>query len=241
MEDKIYSNYALVTGASDGIGFALTEQLIKTHHVIAVSRTKGQLDKLTSNKLKHWSYDLANNDDRLELIDRANSSLPHLDLLVNNAAIQNEQPLGYGDWSISHQELELNLAAPIHLSTSLLCLLEQATHPRIINMGSILGFSHRKVSPIYSITKAGIHQFSRILNTDGGKVKVVEYIPPMIATNMTKERGHHGLMTTDELVKIITSGIDRSGIYFVGKARTAKWLHALSPALLSRLINGAGQ
>lgn len=40
------SKIALVTGASRGLGFALAEELAKTHHVVAVARTTGALEDL---------------------------------------------------------------------------------------------------------------------------------------------------------------------------------------------------
>lgn len=241
MQEQGNINYALVTGASSGIGLALTKQLLKTHHVIAVSRTLGGLGEISSNNLSHWPYDLASNSERIKLIAQANTSLPYLNLLVNNAGVQIKLTLEEFHWDSHQREVSLNLMAPIHLTIGLNSLLLQSPQPKIFNMGSVLGFCHRKVSPMYSISKAAIHRFSQIINADNKQVSLIEFIPPMTATNMTKARGHQGLLSADELAKFMINKLDENGIVYIGKARVAKWLHKLAPRLLSKLINKGEQ
>ncbi|MBU2917222.1 SDR family NAD(P)-dependent oxidoreductase [Psychrosphaera sp. F3M07] len=229
--------YALVTGASNGIGLALTKQLLLTHRVIAISRTAGELAQLPSTNLTHWVYDLSINNQRLKLLEHVKTEIPHLDLLINNAGIQLELTLEDLNWDSHQYEVALNLMAPIHLSLGLENLLLKAPNPKIINMGSVLGFSHRKVSPMYSITKSAFHRFSQILHTDHKNINVLEIIPPMVATDMTKKRGHEGLLKPDNLAKIIISKINKTGVIYVGKAKLAKWLYKLAPTTLSKLMN----
>lgn len=239
MQELKKNKYALVTGASSGIGLALTKQLLKTHHVIAVSRNLGGLREITSKNLCHWQYDLSVNSDRLQLISQAKISLPYLNLLVNNAGIQVELSLENFNWDCHQHEFALNLMAPIHLSLGLRCLLLKAVQPKIVNMGSVLGFCHRKVSPMYSVTKSAIHRFSQILNMDLKKVNVIEFIPPMTATNMTKARGHQGLISADELATLMIHKLNKKGPVYLSKAKIAKWLNKLAPKILSKLINKA--
>jgi uncharacterized oxidoreductase len=241
MHNQTTVNYALVTGASTGIGLALTKLLLKTHHVIAVSRTLGELADIEARNLSHWPYDLTSNSDRVKLIVQANRTLPYLNLLVNNAGVQVELSLENHNWSRYQQEIELNLKAPIHLSLELNDLLVKARTAKIINMGSVLGFSHRKASPIYSVTKAGVHRFSQILNADNKQVGVLEFIPPMTATNMTQARGDQGLMSSDALAEFMVSQLHETGVIYVGKVRLAMLLHRFMPKLLSRLMNKQDQ
>jgi uncharacterized oxidoreductase len=237
MQQQQNLKYALVTGASNGIGLALTKQLLLTHHVIAISRTPGDLEEIQSNNLTHWAYDLSKNSERLKLIDQMKSTTPHLNLLINNAGVQFELTLEDLNWDSHQYEVALNLMAPIHLTLGLESLLLQASQPKIINMGSVLGFCHRKVSPMYSITKTAIHRFSQILHTDHKKISVLEIIPPMVATDMTKKRGHKGLLSSDDLAQFIISKINKSGVIYVGKAKLARLLYSLAPKTLSKLMN----
>ncbi len=240
MAEQTSRTYALVTGASEGIGFALTKQLIKQHYVIAVSRSLGQLASINSHKFSHWSYDLSIDSERNKLIARVEQSLPFLNLLVNNAGVQQEFGLTADNWHAYRQEIALNLTTPIHLTLGLKPSLLSATAPLVINLGSVLGFCHRKASPVYSVTKAGIHQFSNILAADEPAISVLEVIPPMVATNMTKIRGHKGLMSADELAVFICRNLDKTGCLYVGKARMAKLLAKLVPGILAKMINKTG-
>jgi uncharacterized oxidoreductase len=232
--------YAVVTGASHGIGFALTKCLLSNYQVIAVSRSVGSIDELRSNNLFHWQYDLSINSEREALIKRLENTIPHLNLLINSAGIQQELGFNIAEWKSYQQEIELNLIAPMQLTAGVEKLMATAIDPVLINIGSVLGFSHRKVSPIYSVTKAAIHRFSQIMHIDNSNVRVIEVIPPMVATNMTKERGHQGLMSANELAKTILNKIDKRGTLYVGKARVAHWLSVLAPRLLHRMINKSG-
>lgn len=229
--------YALVTGASKGIGFALTKKLLETHNVIAVSRAVGQLADINQDNLALIECDLSVNNERLKLIKQVKALTASLSLLINNAGVQQEQGLNPDAWDDYAKEIELNLQAPIHLTMALKELLNHAPDAVVVNMGSILGFCHRKVSPIYSVTKAGIHQFSQIVAMEAQEFRIVEFIPPMIATDMTKKRGHEGLMSADDLATFMLANLHQSGAVFVGKAKLARLLKYLAPNLLFKMMN----
>ena len=231
--------YALVTGASYGIGFALTQQLLKTHKVIAVARTWGKLESLESANLHFYQCDLSVTAQREDLISFIKESVPHLDLLVNNAGVQRERALDGYHWQQVSQEIELNLNAPIHLTTALKDILGQAQDAVVVHMGSVLGFCHRKASPIYSVTKAAIHQFNQVLTSEAPEFRAIEFIPPMIATDMTKIRGHQGLMSASDLASHMLANLHRKGTVFVGKAKLAYFINKLAPRLLFKMMNGA--
>mgnify|MGYP000131904589 FL=1 len=231
--------YALVTGASYGIGFALTQKLLKTHRVIAVARTWGKLESLESANLNFYQCDLSITAQREDLISYIKETVPHLNLLVNNAGVQRERALDGNQWQQVSQEIELNLNAPIHLTTALKDMLGQAQGAVVVHMGSVLGFCHRKASPIYSVTKAAIHQFSRVLSREAPEFRSIEFIPPMIATDMTKERGHKGLMSAQDLASFMLANLHQSGTVFVGKAKLASLINKLAPSLLFKMMNGA--
>ena len=239
MKSMPHLPYALVTGASYGIGFALTQQLLKTHKVIAVARTWGKLENIESANLNFYQCDLSVTAQRENLISFIKESVPHLNLLVNNAGVQRERPLDGNQWQQVSQEIELNLNAPIHLTTGLKGSLGQVQGAVVVHMGSVLGFCHRKASPIYSVTKAAIHQFSQVLSREAPEFRAIEFIPPMIATDMTKERGHKGLMSAQDLASFMLANLHQSGTVFVGKAKLASLINKLAPSLLFKMMNGA--
>ena len=70
--DNSKTKIALVTGASRGLGAALTEQLAATHHVVAVAKTVGALEEL---------------DDRIQATG-GSATLAPMDITVPDAMAQ---------------------------------------------------------------------------------------------------------------------------------------------------------
>ena len=81
----------IVTGASGGIGNSIIKRLSDYGANILASGTKMEkLEELKSkfNKIKILKFDISNNDQIEEFIDKATSELEgSLDCLVNNAGI----------------------------------------------------------------------------------------------------------------------------------------------------------
>lgn len=132
--------------------------------------------------------DVANEADRLKLFDSIVNEFPELDVLVNNAGIQqriNLQTLN-ADWSYYHQEIIANLEAPIHLTMLFLPHLLKKKEGAVINVSSNLGVTPAAWVPIYSATKAAMHSFTMSLRLQLAEttVNIVEVMPSAINTDL---------------------------------------------------------
>src|SRR5690606_23764721 len=86
MDLELKDNVALVTGASKGIGLAVTRTLLaEGARVVAVSRTAGGLDALAGPALVHVADDLMDADAPARVVERTVDAFGGLDVLVNNA------------------------------------------------------------------------------------------------------------------------------------------------------------
>ena len=107
-------------------------------------------------------------------------------MLVNNAGIQNRTPIAGGDWPAAHQELAINLEAPIHLSMLLAPHLARRQNPAIVNVTSGLAFVALAEMPVYCASKAALHSFTMSLRRQLAHtpVQVIEIIPPAVDTDL---------------------------------------------------------
>ena len=118
---KLEKNVILITGGSNGIGLALAERFLKNNNEVIICGRREE--KLAAAKEKFPGLhikccDVGNEQERIDLRNWTLKNFPGLNILVNNAGIQNTLNLkdeGF-DWKAFSQEIEINLAAPIHLS-----------------------------------------------------------------------------------------------------------------------------
>ena len=136
--------------------------------------------------------------DREALAAWVTAEFPQLNVLVNNAGIQNRGSLAElaTDWEARRQEIAINLEAPIHLTALLLPQLQQQPGAAVINVTSGLAFAPLAAMPVYCATKAALHSFTLSLRHQLASqgVQVLEIIPPAVNTDL----GAPGLHTFGE-------------------------------------------
>jgi uncharacterized oxidoreductase len=199
---KMSGNTILVTGGASGIGLALAERFVHADNTVIICGRRPE--KLAEAKAKlpalHTRVcDVGSEADRLALAEWARQEFPALNVLVNNAGIQNRTNLLEAqaeNWAPHQQEIAINLEAPIHLSMLLLPHLASKPGATIINVTSGLAFTPLAFAPIYCATKAALHSFTMSLRHQvaAQQIEVVEVIPPAVQTDL----GGPGLHTFGE-------------------------------------------
>lgn len=193
---KITGNTILITGGATGIGFALARAFVESGNQVLICGRREQ--KLLEAKARLPELyikvcDVAKENDRLALFDWATTSFKKLNVLVNNAGIQREVDFHQGATGLSSEsEIEINLAAPIHLSALFIPHLATQPEAAIVNVSSGLGFIPLAIMPVYCATKAAIHSFSVTLRHQlrDTSIRVYEIIPPTVDTEL--DRGARG-------------------------------------------------
>lgn len=185
-------NTILLTGGASGIGLALAARFLQAGStVIIVGR---RADKLAEAQQQHPGLhtrvcDVADTAERLALVRWVTTEFPALNVLVNNAGIQNRIQLANDaetDWDVRRQELIINIEAPIHLATLLVPHLRKQAGAAIINVSSGLSFAPAAFVPIYSATKAALHSFTLSLRQQllPTGIAVLEIVPPAVDTDL---------------------------------------------------------
>ena len=114
--------------------------------------------------------DLSVEKERIELFQWIEENHPDLNVLVNNAGIQNWMNVSDSDfYAKATGEISINVLAPIHLTTLFMNLKSLDT---IINVTSGLAFVQLTKVPIYCATKAFFHSFTLSLRHQIGRAHV---------------------------------------------------------------------
>jgi short-subunit dehydrogenase len=155
-------NYALVTGASKGIGKEIALQLAqKGYNLLLSARSEqdlAQLAKEIEEKYKvnafYYSADLSKPGTAKELADWATGKTESLSVLVNNA--------GYGIWGsfesldlrAQMEMLQLNINAVLELTHHLLPSLKIQQHSYILNVASTAAYQAMPSMALYAASKS---------------------------------------------------------------------------------------
>ena len=203
---KISNNKILITGGGSGIGLGLTERFIRENNkVIICGRRKEVLKKVQDQfpTVITKVCDLAIEADRLELYSWVTKNHSDLNVLVNNAGIQNWMDLSdSGFYEKANEEITINVLAPIHLTTLFTQLKSLDT---IINVTSGLAFIPISKIPIYCATKAFLRSFTLSLRhlLKSTKIEVIEMIPPALNTDLGGKGIHNVYPPVSDFVESV--------------------------------------
>jgi len=205
----------LVTGASRGLGFELTNQfLAQGNRVFAGCRTPTSATRLQSlanaysgqlSILQQDVTDPRSVDSSYAYVKRSAGAL---DLLINNAGTfpggfpngDSLRDLNRGDLI---QTLHVNAVGPIMVAKSFLDLLRTGDRPKIINISSDAGSLQNKTEGgyyCYCCSKAALNMLTRTLANDlrGDGIIVVAVHPGWVQTDMG---GKNAKLTIPESVR----------------------------------------
>ncbi|MGZ7445478.1 SDR family oxidoreductase [Paenibacillus sp. TH7-28] len=209
---KLSGNTILITGGSTGIGLAFAERFIKAGNtVIVCGRRERALEDAKEkfpNLITHVC-DLNMESERVALFDWVTANYPEVNVLVNNAGIQQRFNVLKADAknnsSYFNQEILTNVEAPFHLSMLFAPFFAAKEAAAIINVTSGLAFTPFVIAPIYSATKAALHSFTLSLRhqLSDTSVEVIEVAPPAVNTDL----GGAGLHVQGEPLDAFTEGI----------------------------------
>jgi len=184
---ELSNNKILVTGGASGIGFGMAERFIKDNNTVIICGRRAEALKEAADKLPGVitkQCDLSDNAEREELFEWIQTEHPDLNVLVNNAGIQNWMDISDARFfERAKEEIVTNIEAPIHLTTLFLKLRSAKT---IMNVTSGLSFSPFVKVPVYSATKAFFHSFTQSLQVmlRSKNIEVIEVVPPALNTDL---------------------------------------------------------
>jgi len=240
---QLHKNKILITGASTGIGKALTEKFLELdNEIIVVGRNEKRLEKLAKSdkRIIPFKCDVSKQEELDKLTLFVEQEHQDLNILINNAGIQYnynfiEEP------QLLHKieyEVNVNFLSPLKLIALLLPTLKNNENSAIVNVSSGLALVPKMDAPIYCGTKAGIHVFSKSLRYQLDKIKVFEIIPSLVDTAMTEGRGK-GKISPQKLVNEFIRAFKNNKYEInIGKVKLLRFINRISSLLADRLMKG---
>jgi short-subunit dehydrogenase len=163
----------ILTGASSGIGRALAVELVREGaRLVVVARRSEHLELLAAElaqapgQLEIVAGDVTSPEVRSAALDRAQSALGGLDLLINNAGIGAMGPFVDATPERLRQVMEVNFFAAAEMTRRAVPLLKAGQRPIVVNVSSVLG--HRGVPGCaeYCASKFAMHGLSESLRAE---------------------------------------------------------------------------
>jgi uncharacterized oxidoreductase len=236
---QVKGKTALVTGGTDGIGLEVARLLqAKGAHIIVCGRREDLLASARSEGMEAIAADLSNAEGCAALAKALDERA--LDILVNNAGMSGNfgpgEPL---DLALTDKAIFLNLNAPMHLIGHLLPGLLARPEAAIVNVTSGLAIAPRAGGPVYCASKAGLRSFTQALrhNLRDSHVNVIEALPPVVDTAMTRGRVGGGKISAGDCAAQIVDAIESNRKEAnVGMIKLLQMVHSISPALARRVM-----
>ncbi len=203
---KLSNNKVLITGGATGIGLGLTERFIKeSNRVIICGRRQDALDEAANQfpGLITRQCDLSVEADRIALFNWIKDNHSDLNVLVNNAGIQNWMTvLDENFYNKASTEVRINILAPLHLTELFLKLKSLTT---IMNVTSGLAFVPYSKVAVYSATKAFFRSFTLSLRHQlkDSSIEVIEIIPPALNTDLGGKGIHNAAPPVSDFIESI--------------------------------------
>jgi uncharacterized oxidoreductase len=203
---NLSNNKILITGGGAGIGLGLTERFAAENNTIIICGRRKDVLEETAKKFPNVITkvcDLSVEEERHKLYDWVNENHPDLNVLINNAGIQQWTNIDDDDFYLRiKQEMTINMEAPVHLTSLFINLTSLNT---IINVTSNLAFCPLTKVAVYSATKAFFRSFTLSMQKvlQHKNIEVIELIPPAINTDLGGKGLHDFAPPVSELMDAV--------------------------------------
>ena len=170
-QNRLDGKFALVTGASKGIGRAAALELAQMGASVAVNYNSSRDAAIETEKaIKNYGVDgfavradVGKLDDVNSMIDMVNDRFGQIDILVNNAGIIDDGLLLRMTDEAWKNVIDTNLNGTFYCTRAVIRSMVKARWGRVINVGSVVGLRGNVGQTNYTASKAGIIGFTYAL------------------------------------------------------------------------------
>ena len=169
---------ALITGSSQGIGYALAEGLGSAGAQIvlngrdqakletAAERLRGKGLKGEGLKIETAVFDVTNHGAVADAVNNIERNIGAIDILVNNAGMQHRTPLEDFDPNMFDKLLQTNIASVFHVGQAVAKHMIARKAGKIVNIASVQSALARPGIAPYTATKGAVTNLTKGMATD---------------------------------------------------------------------------
>ena len=195
------SLWALVTGASTGIGYAIAVELLKEdYNLILVSQNKDRLHWAAKNlkrlaksniKIMELAANLSTASAPSSIYKQLQSKQIFIHTLVNNAGVGTSGMFNEQDYKKEKNLIHVNILALVQLCHLFLADMVEQGRGRILNVASMAGFLSGPLMTNYYASKAFVLRFSEGLHRElkGSGICVSALCPGPVNTPFHERSG----------------------------------------------------
>jgi len=203
MDSQNNGKVAIVTGGNKGVGRGIVYSLVKAGIKVCICynssedfalETIKKANEIAENHAFLYKCDVSVRDNVKAMAEETVRRFGKLDILVNNAALQPNFPVGMYDIDLFKKIWDVNIGGYFVCLQECLPYLKQAECPRVINITSI----HAKRPCIfdvgYAMTKNAIKMFTREAAIELAKYKITVNYITLGACRIERKTGNFGGM-----------------------------------------------
>jgi short-subunit dehydrogenase len=185
---KIQDKIAIVTGASGGIGLALTEELAKRGaKVVLAARSKDKLEKVAAEIPGSLAVvaDMTKPEDIKKLVAATKEKFGRVDILVNNAGVGLHAPIAQVDIEAYRQIMEVNVFGVLEAMQEVIPVMREQGEGVILNISSMVSKNYYPGLAAYASTKYALNALTLTARTELADEGIVVSVfhPRMTATD----------------------------------------------------------
>lgn len=256
------NNVVWITGASSGIGEALSYALNKRGaDLILSSRREEALREVRSQCVDPDSVDiipldLTETDTLPELADRALSRHGHIDYLFNNGGISQRSLATETDMEVIRKVMEVNFFGTVALTKAVLPSMIERERGHIVVTSSVMGKFGTRLRSTYAASKHALHGWFDCLRQEvyDQNINVTLVCPGYIKTDVTlnalegdgsrhgemgkgQEQGMEPERFAEKLLPKILRG--KEEVYIGGMELMGVYMKRLAPTLLNKILRNS--
>ena len=219
----------IITGASRGIGFALSQQFLSSgYKVIGTSRT-GEVSNLTHPNFEALKLDLSDEKTINVFVKLFEQKNIEIDILINNAGVGPDLDNLNPEKESFQLTFDVNITGTVFL-TELLCQYIKVGG-KIINISSVMGsigLCERIDSVAYRMSKAALNMYTKILsNRLFNKQDIASVHPGWVRTTIAEDNIVNGRLSPKEsAIKIfdfVTSNFETGTFWDIEAESKTEW------------------
>jgi len=208
MAEQLAGKVAIVTGASRGIGRAISVALAQEAATIVLAARSIQQLQITAEQVTNaggeaqiFQVELIEEQSIRNLIQVTGEKFGRLDILVNNAGVTHSAELEQTSTEDWQRCMSINARAPFILCREALGLLKKSKAAHIINIASVVGIKGYPLQSAYTASKHALRGMTISLAEElrGSNIRVHLLCPGGVDTDMVDSVRPD--IAKDELIK----------------------------------------